>query len=486
MQWLNMPAEFEKRIADFIKANRLFCAGDKVLLAISGGADSTALLYAMQSLKAGKILDAELFCAHINHRLRGAEADADEQFVIAQASELNLTVTTERLYVREFAGRNKLSIETAARQLRIKALVYIAKANGCEMIATAHHKNDNAETVLQRLVRGTGFRGLAGIWPTRTFGDGCRFVRPLLCVSRNEILDYLRERNLQWRTDHTNADCTYTRNYIRHRLLPVLQRNCSGSLVEQLSELSESARRFYRLVCSQADEVWPKLADSAGKSLKLDLNKFLTQPQPVEVELVRRSLVGLGCGEGKLTQRHFEKILQLSEQNISGRKIELPGGFMVQRQYENLIFCRVGFTLTSLHRKDKTKLVVLQIPGKIEFGKYVIESKILEKDVFDFEKFKASKAVSIECFDADKIRKPLVVRFRQSGDKFIPLGLGREKKVGKFLTDAKVPCDLRDKILIVADSEKIIWVFPIRMSEQARVCDKTQKILQLQITQAGK
>jgi tRNA(Ile)-lysidine synthase len=194
------------------------------------------------------------------------------------------------LDVRGFARRNKLSIETAARELRIKSLLDIAKASNCSHIVTAHQKNDNAETILQRLVRGTGFRGLGGIWPKRVFADEIRFVRPLLCVGRDEIIEYLQQRNLKWRQDHTNADCTYRRNYIRHRLLPAIQRDCADSLVKQLSELARSARRFYSLVCTHADKLWPELADCTCEKIALDLKIFLAQPQPVKVELVREIL----------------------------------------------------------------------------------------------------------------------------------------------------------------------------------------------------
>jgi tRNA(Ile)-lysidine synthase len=172
-----MLAEFENKVADFIRAHALSGPADKILLAVSGGADSTGLLHLMCTLKVMRVVDGELMCAHLNHQLRGSEADADEDFVTRQAGGLNVPVITRRLDVRGFADRNKLSIETAARELRIKALVDIAKANGCDVIATGHQKNDNAETVLQRLSRGTGFRGLGGIWPRRTdeiiFVIGC-------------------------------------------------------------------------------------------------------------------------------------------------------------------------------------------------------------------------------------------------------------------------------------------------------------------------
>jgi len=524
-----MLLEFEKKVGDFIKANELFGSADKVLLAVSGGADSTALLYAMHALSSENVFSAELLCAHINHQLRGAEADLDEDFVIARAAELKLAVTTKRLDVRGFAGRNKLSIETAARKLRIKNLVEIAKANNCDCVATAHQKNDNAETILQRLTRGTGFRGLGGIWPMRVFGGESiglsstplnkfeadtpaserrgdtqyytKFVRPLLCVRRDEIIEYLQERNLKWRQDHTNADYTYRRNYIRHRLLPALQQDCSSSLVERLSELSESARRFYNLVRSRTDEVWPKAADCFGEKVTLNLKMLLAQPQPVIVELVRRGLTAVGCGERDLTQRHYEKILRLAEQNVSGKKIKLPGEFVVGAEYGNLIFSRTQTSeirsQKSEDRSQKTEVrrwetetcpvssVVLEIPGQTRFGRYLIKAAIFEADEEEFEKFKAGKPNFIERFDFDKIKPPLVVRLRRPGDRFAPLGLGQEKKVGKFLTAARVPRETRQKLLIVADSERIIWVWPIRAGEQTKVSEGTQKILQLQMTDSS-
>jgi len=463
------------------------------LLAVSGGVDSTALLYAMAALSSENVFGAELLCGHINHQLRGAEADSDEDFVTAQAARLKLGITTKRVDVRGFAGRNKLSIETAARKLRIKKLLEVARANNCDCVATAHQKNDNAETLLQRLSRGTGFRGLGGIWPKRVFGDEFKFLRPLLCVRRDEIIKYLEQRNLKWRQDHTNADCTYRRNYIRHRLLPALQQDCTGSLVEELSELSELARRFYKVVCSRADEVWPKAADCASEKVTLDSKMLLAQPKPVMVELVRRSLIVLGCGEKDLTQRHYEGILRLAEQNVSGKKMKLPGEFVVGAEYGNLIFS--GPARSPVLRRESLgpekrphseeqilESTEVEVPGQTRFGRNLVKAVIFKAEEEEFEKFKAGKNNFIERFDFDKIKPPLVVRLRKPGDRFVPLGLGEEKKVGKFLTAARVPQEVRQKLLIVADSERIIWIWPIRISEQAKVTGGTRKMLQMQIS----
>lgn len=380
-----------------------------------------------------------------------------------------------------FAHKNKLSIETAARELRVEALLDIARANNCNKIVTAHQKNDNAETILQRLSRGTGFRGLGGIWPLRVFDDEFKFVRPLLCVRRDEIIDYLKERGLKWQTDHTNEDCMYRRNYIRHRLIPALQADSTGSIVEQLSELAQLARRFHSLVCGCAEKVWPGLADCAGESLKLDLKIFLAQHPAVKVELVRRGLVALGSGERNLTQGHFKKILQLAEQNVGGRKLELPDGFVAWREYGKLFFAH---SEKKELKKGTNQRVELNIPGRTGFGNYLIAASFLEAKDCDVNEFRAEKSSVIEWFDWDKVNLPLVVRFREAGDRFVPLGLASEKRVGKFLTAAKVPQRIREKTLIATDNEKIIWVWPIRISEQAKITSRTQKVLQLQITDA--
>lgn len=477
-----MLAEFESKVADFIKAHALSRTTDKILLAVSGGADSTALLHLMCALKAMGVLNSELICVHLNHQLRGSEGDADEDFVIRQAGGLNVPVITGRFDVRGFADKNKLSIETAARELRIKNLLDIAKANGCDLVATGHQKNDNAETILQRLPRGTGFRGLGGIWPRRTFSAGIEFIRPLLCVTRTEIVDYLSQKTIQWRTDRTNIECGYRRNYIRHCLLPVLQKQCSDSVVEELSELACAARKFYSLICNCADEIWPKLAECSDEKVTLDLRMFSNKHPAVKVELIRRSLAAIGCGERDLAQKHYERILQSAERNVSDNGLDLPGGFAAWREYNNLTFARIE--RISGPESQIGESAKVEVPGRTRFADYLIEATILEPDSCDVKKFKERKSESVEWFDLDEIKPPLVARFRKDGDKFWPLGLASQKKVGKFLTAAKVPQDLRRKVLVVADSEKIIWLRPIRISEQTRITPDTQKILQLQVTEA--
>ena len=477
-----MLSELEKKIADYVKANALAGPAQRLLLAVSGGADSTALLHVMHALKAAGSLHCELHCAHVNHQLRGRDADQDEAFVADQAAELKISLTTGRLDVREYSRREKLSIETAARQLRIQTLSRIAKENNCDAVVTAHQKNDNAETVIQRMARGTGFRGLAGIRPVRIFADGTKFISPLLCAGRDEIIAYLQEKNLQWCCDRTNADCAYRRNFIRHKLLPELQRDATHSIVDKLSELAGSAHRFCRLISARADKLWPEMVDCDGDKVTLDVETFLDRPTPVKVEIVRRSLAQIGCGERYLTQKHYEEILQLAGRNVTGKKFELPGEFIVCREYGKLTFshnreCSVGQAPPYF---DKS--VTLKVPGRTRFGRYLIEAALLEADGAGLGQFVAGKSDWVERFDFETIELPLTVRFRRAGDRFIPLGLKSQKKLGKFLTDQRIPRRLREKVLVIADAERIVWVCPVRISEHAKVTNQTYRTLQLRIT----
>ncbi|MCJ7729716.1 MAG: tRNA lysidine(34) synthetase TilS [Sedimentisphaerales bacterium] len=481
-----MLTELEQKVADFITAEQLLSAGERVLLAISGGADSTALLHVMAALKADGVLPVEIYCAHANHQLRGTEALRDQDFVVEQCRKLKIAVIIERIDVLGYARAKKLSIETAARGLRIDSLLEIAARQNCACIATAHQKNDNAETVLHRLIRGTGFRGLCGIWPAKEFtrpGEapsrsrtgGVRFIRPLLCANRGEIIQYLNSRNLKWCEDMTNEDFAYRRNFIRHRLLPALQKDCGGCLVEELLEMAKVSRGFHRLICRLADAVWPDVAAAEKQTVTLDLGKLVDQPAEVKVELFRRAIALLGCGEQEITERHYGSILRLSEDD----KLQLPMGIEVRRQGGAVIFAHSSKKSVET---GATEAVALKVPGRTLFGPYTIEADALEIKQNGLDAFKKTKTSFVVWFDFDKLKLPLEVRFRKRGDRFWPLGLPAEKKVGKFLTSAKVSPALRRKTLVVADSEKIIWLCPVRISEQAKIGRQTKTVLQLKIT----
>lgn len=354
-----MTDPLEQTVVEFIRRHGVFAGAGRILLAVSGGADSMALLHLLNALQAQGHLPAELACAHINHQLRGAESDADERFVVEETARLGVPVLVRSVDVRTFAQTHKLSIETAARQLRLAQLREIARAQGGTWIATGHQKNDNAETLLHRLRRGTGFRGLAGIRPVRWLDEGLWLARPLLCVTREQIARYLREHDLRWREDHTNADTVYARNFIRGRLLPLLQRESQTSLVESLTELAISAGRLYDRVQGDTERLQVSMLQVNNDEACIDASGLAPLPELVAVELTRRALVSLGCGERDLTEHHYRRVLDLARRRATGREVSLPGGFAARYESGQIVLRKVRQHEDRMH----DTLQILSIPG---------------------------------------------------------------------------------------------------------------------------
>ncbi|MFA5554691.1 MAG: tRNA lysidine(34) synthetase TilS, partial [Phycisphaerae bacterium] len=410
--------------------------------------------------------------------LRAEQSDADEKFVIEQAEGLGIEVITKKINVTAIAHSSKLSIETAARQLRIESLIDIAHQAGCGLIAAGHQKNDNAETIIHRILRGTGLRGLGGIWPQRKLQNFV-FVRPMLDVTRKQILEYLDSRKLKWRLDATNEQCLYKRNFIRHKIIPQIEKKSGGSITEQLSALCIASRKFHLKIARQADSIWPELAKITSNTVSLSIDRFLSQPEPVELELIRRCLNEWKIGERDFTEQHYKNLITLARTNKSNKIIELPGGIKAYRQYNELILT-TQIIVTKIINPPAMP-VELNITGETLFEDYIARASVFKFNQSAFKKFKSEKDSYIEWFDLDKISLPIIIRTRSQGDRFIPLGQNAPKKIGQFLTDAKIPADVRKQTVIIADDSRIIWVCPIRTSQAAKITSRTKKILQLNV-----
>ncbi|HEG43483.1 MAG TPA: tRNA lysidine(34) synthetase TilS [Phycisphaerales bacterium] len=477
-----MQSEFEKKILGFIEASQLLANTDTVLLAVSGGSDSVALAFALNRLCQSGSLNLKLSIAHINHNLRGSLSDEDERFVVCLGEKLSIPVKTCAVDVRKFANENKLSIETAARNLRLSNLTDIANSTGCDAIATGHHKNDNAETMIHRMLRGTGFRGLCGIGPEREFsGSGCkmRFIRPLLCVTRKEIDEYCRQNDIAFRHDHTNDEYAYTRNRIRHLLLPALQKESSGSLINELADLSQGCRKMYLRINDETDIAWEKAIISESPcEIIFDQKIFGRYAELVCAELIRRGLTRIGCGERDLSSLHYRSVMDLSSA-VGRKQVTLPAGFTACVEHEKITFARSDKSL-DICKSDIGEMQVI-IEGETIFGESVLEANILDAGGCDIEEFKKSKDEYVEWFDLDKIAMPLKIRRRREGDRFQPLGQKADKKVGKFLTAAGIDHDLRKRLPIIEGQERIIWLGGVRASEYTKITAETKKILQLRL-----
>lgn len=453
-----MLDHFEELVLGFINSSKLFGVGEKVLVAVSGGADSVGLLRVLRRLRDESALECEIAVAHVNHGLRGAASDRDEGFVVDIAKESGVEVFCRRVDVAGFRRNKGLSVETAGRLLRMRALLKIAEEKGFGCVATAHHMDDNAETLVHRLVRGCGFRGLGGIWPQRVLKSGQlegKFVRPLLCVRKDEILRYCDEHSIAWRYDHTNAELVFTRNRIRHLLLPAV--DGSGKLCGKLWELSQCARRLERVVGSKADEFFAEFVKEGADRVVIEKIAIAGLGPLVRFEVVRRVIGMVGCGERDVTEGHYKKVGRICEQKNGG--MSLPGGCEVIVSRETVVF-------------EKKKFMELLIIERIE----EIDAK-----GFDLAGFVRDKDGFVECFDADRIVGEIVVRQRADGDRFGPLGLSGEKKVGKFLTACRVDGEVKREVVIVADEEKIIWVAPVRACEYTKVTSQTKRILRISV-----
>jgi tRNA(Ile)-lysidine synthase len=458
-----MLEKIEQKVLNFINLHNLLPDGAKVLLAVSGGADSVALVQILTGLKLAGRISGDFHIAHINHQLRGEKSLEDEEFVKTLAEKHNLPVSIERIEVKKYAKENKLSIETAARNLRLEKLTAIAQKNNCSCVVTAHQKNDNAETIIHRLLRGTGFKGLAGIRPKSVI-NGTIFIRPLLCLNRKEIEDYLLSQNIEWQTDHTNLDCRFTRNRIRHRILPTFRQD----IIESLFELSQKSYSLFQKIERQAQKF-------ISRSNLLDIDEFNNCPVILKIEIIQSLLQKYNIGLQKMTAEHYDNIIKFLQKPLGSKTLQLPNKIFIKKQQKSFYLCHPE-TCT-----EKLAPVPLKIPGSVCFADWIIETEILPADKCDIELVKKKKNNFIEWFDFELIKPPLVARCRQRGDRFKPFGLGISKKIGKFITSAKLGIDQRKKTFLVCDSEKTLWLAPVRRSSEAEITNTSKSLLQIKI-----
>lgn len=472
---------FLKTFFEFCLSRGLLADCGRLLVAVSGGADSVALLHGLKRLKDEDKIGCDIFVGHINHNLRGCNSDGDEEFVMSFAKELGLRCVTRSVDIKGYARENKLSVETAARDVRIKCLREMAESLGCDRIATAHHADDNAETVIYRMGRGTGFKGLCGINPKTDFTVNDRsvtFIRPLLCVTKEDILAYCKGNNIGWRHDHTNDEFDYTRNRIRHLLIPYLQEQSGGTLAGKLCELSNNCQKLYERIerkIESHDLLFGQL-NCGGVSIDGMVMKGLSPI--VQAEVIRMALVKAGCGQRDVTRKHYQKIIALLT-GEGGKVIELPGGFRAKLEFGKiLLYSPAESTDEAMCKEERVKI---KIPGTVEFGGYEIRAKIIDAADCDLGKFVAEKTGNVEWFDMDKITGAIYARRRKDGDKFVPIGMSGIKKVGKFLTASQVDYRLRENLIVIENEKRIIWVGPVRASEETRVEGSTRKVLCIEI-----
>jgi tRNA(Ile)-lysidine synthase len=458
---------FVEKLRKTIDRYRMIEPGDRVLVAVSGGADSMVLLRALDELRGE--LHCELVVAHLDHGLRPSSAD-DARFVAQAAASLGLPCVQERTDVGAMAKEQRLGIEEAAREARRSFLSRTADAQSAVRVALGHTADDQAETVLFRLTRGSGWKGLGGMSPVSG-----RFVRPLLYSSRSEVRRFAIEREIAWREDETNADLRFARNRLRDRVLPELA-HLNPDVVGAVSRAAALAREAHEVERFAIARVWPDvcLAETAGL-LRLSRRGLTELPPAVQNVVLREALRRVRGDLRGLSRAHVAATQRLLSGSRKRCGLDLPH---VQIEASPTA---VEFTSGS---RDEACDWVTPLP----LGRTTLSEARL---VIDLALCTRSEAVPstggsawIEVADADCIAFPLLARRRRAGDRFAPLGLGKEVRLKTFLINAHVPRERRDRLALVCDQERVIWVAGLRLSDAVKLRGSTERVLVLRAEEA--
>ena len=417
----------EKKIAQYIDNERLFPINARIIVALSGGADSVALLRILHTLG----YDCE--AAHCNFHLRGTESDRDEMFVRKLCKTMKTPLHTIDFATEQYAIEKKISIEMAARELRHQWFAEIKEKTKADVIAVAHHQDDSVETVLLNLIRGTGINGLLGIRPKN--GD---IVRPLLCISRKEITDYLQNAGQEYMTDSTNLQDEYTRNKIRLNLLPLMQ-EINPLVKEHIIDTSNYLNDVNRIYNKGIEEGKQRVIEKGN----IRIVPLLKEPSPEALLFEILYPLGFNAAQTK-------NILTMLE-GQTGKQFISKDGWRVVKNRELLL----------IDKKEKQENPPFCL---------IKEEKEYTKD------FIIPREKHIACFDTDKLIGEINLRKWQTGDIFIPFGMKGKKKVSDYLTDRKFSIIQKENQWVLCCGDKIIWIVGERTDNRFRIDEKTKKV----------
>jgi tRNA(Ile)-lysidine synthase len=477
---------FLEQLGNWLAENELLTPGQSWVVGVSGGPDSTLLIHALRDLRDRHGLKWELHVAHLHHGLRGADADADFELVAALAGVLDLPFHHERTDVRTAVQEEGGSTEEVARERRYE-LERVALKTGSDYVAVAHHADDDAETILHRICRGTGLRGLAGMRPVRPIQPGSRvmLVRPLLAQRRSTIEALCRDMGFEYRTDPTNLSTEFTRGRIRNVILPLLRTHLNPNVAEALLRLGEQARRLGTYLENAAARTFESLIVAEGpRFVSLNTRALLSKQKIIQAEVVRRALVMVAGAEQDLGFPHIEAVLRLAAEKASGKELHLPGPAIVRKQYDRLEFR----PLSEPDSPPQLVPVFIACPGRTELPLLGVELSAEVCDVTDgkIAEIRRRRNPYEEWLDYDRLRFPLLVRGRRDGDRFWPLGAPGSKSVGDFLSDEKIEPALRARTGVLCDQDGPVWIMPLRIDERAKLRETTRRALRLMLCPVGK
>lgn len=446
-----------------IKRYGMFSKGDKVIVGVSGGPDSTALLLVLSDIS--DEFDLSLYAAHLNHMIRGEEADEDEKFVRELCEKIGIELRCGRINVPELKRSLRISEEDAGRRARYDFLKSVAEELGANKIAVGHTADDQVETVLMRIIRGCGIEGLKGIPPVRGM-----IVRPLIDASGSEIHGYLKEKGVIPRIDSSNLIPKYLRNKIRNELLPLLSSYNPG-IRRSLIRLAELAREEDEYMRSISLRILDEISEGEDE-IRMDRSALESVPIPLRRRAIREAI---RRAKGDLKGVDYDHIRLVLDPPYVPFALDLPGGIRAEISDKMIkITGRKGF-------RPSPSPVYLSPPGCFELPEWgcsikmslIDRDKISEEEMKDAGRWKAF-------MDFDKLSLPLLLRARERGDRIRPFGMKGTKKVKEIMIEERIPREERDRWPIICSGDRVAWIVGLRSSEDFRVTDKTRKVLILE------
>ena len=462
-----MKARFVQEMHRFILQHAMIEDGETVLVAVSGGADSLALLYGLHALHTQ--LNCHLHVVHLDHSLRPDSA-SDAKFVHEHAIHLGLPFTGHSVRLPHLIEQWKLSVEAAGRKARYDFYESVCTKVEATKVALGHQQDDIAETVLMNLIRGSGTVGLKGIEPVR---DG-KYIRPLICFTREEIELYLQEKGIVPRQDSTNTDKRYLRNRIRHELIPLLEQDYNPNIKTGLSKTAEILRNESKYL----DEIAFALYDSCRLSFTqsthiiLDRDVFLQHHIVLQKRILRHCITDIIGQVRDFSYEHYQAMLGIINADKPNAVLTLPHGLQFKRSYQKLLF-----QINPVETEDFA--YTLSVTGKTNIPALNAEITACLYTASQDNALHIPDGISEAVFDYSKVKLPLTIRNRRDGDRFQPHGMHGTKKIKDFLMDAKVPRFERDRIPMLVCGNEILWVIGFTTNEKYKVYPQTQKYLHL-------
>ncbi len=455
----------KNKVLSIIKEHDLIKENENIVIGVSGGPDSMALLHVLLEIRDS--IDFNIYIAHLNHGVRGIEARNDQLFVEKQAKKLNLPYYTRNVSMIEYGKEKGITAEEAGRELRFEFFREIIKEQGGGKIAVAHNKNDQAETLLMRFMRGTGIDGLKGMEFIAQ-----DIIRPILSISRSEIEKYIEEKNIETVLDKTNLQPIYTRNKVRLELIPYIEENFNPNIIDTIWRTSRISTIDSEFLEEYTEKEYDKLVKKEEDNvIILDGEKLTYLNRSIQQRVIRNGIQKINGSLQGITEIQILSVLNLLLMGKTGKRINLINNIIAKLNYNELIIEKEEKT------EDKDFLYELSYPGDLKLKElgYSFNMEIIEIN----EKTEFEKSKYVKYFDLSKIKGKLFFRNRKQGDRFSPFGMSGSKKIKDYFIDEKISKDVRDKIPLLIDEKNILWVVGYRNSEDYKVTKDTERILKI-------